>query len=53
MCVMCTYHKINNLLCTFLKWHVHKHIAISNTGYDVALHDKYANTYNHDNQLDL
>ena len=28
-------------------------IAISNTGYDVALYDKYANTYNHDNQLDL
>ena len=33
------------LLGTFLKEHVHKNSAILNTGYDVALHDKYGNTY--------
>ena len=27
------------------KKHVHKRIAILNTGYDAALHDKYGNTY--------
>ena len=27
------------------KWHLHKNIAILNTGYDAALHDKYGNNY--------
>ena len=32
-------------IATFIIYTVHKNIAILNTGYDVALHDKYGNTY--------
>ena len=39
-----TRYAILIILKPFL--YVHKNIAIINTGYDVVLHDKYANTYN-------
>ena len=44
--ILCVHITKCIIYSMYIFQHVHKNIAISNTGYDVALHDKYANTYN-------